>query len=358
MLFFACVLVCLSAEAGHMTFPGAEWERRSPERLGLDAAALDTVAEKLGGRGCIVRDGYVVKTWGDQAERDDWFSSAKPVLSTLLFFALQEGLVKSVDQPIRDFGWPLQGKDEGITFRHLGAMTSGYMRPEGPGEAWSYNDFAIQLYQMTLFDKVFKGDARAVAEALRRLGALHLQDGLEFNKKRRISASPRDFARICWFWLNRGRWGSKQVLAAHYFDALQRPQVSRNLPVTRDTDQEDDYLGIGSYGGASNHFNDMGPGVYGFNWWFNATGGTHPDSAVWPDAPADLYMSLGAHGNSSVIIPSLRLVLVCARGKWGSHEPGDPASPMNTLLKTLAEAAGWRRGPARIPGGVNAPRQY
>ena len=74
--------------------------------------------------------------------------------------------------------------------------------------------------------------------------------------------------------------------------------------------------------------------------------------------PADLYMSLGAHGNSSVIIPSLRLVLVCARGKWGSHEPGDPASPMNTLLKTLAEAAGWRRGPARIPGGVNAPRQY
>ena len=43
MLFFACVLVCLSAEAGHMTFPGAEWERRSPERLGLDAAALDTV---------------------------------------------------------------------------------------------------------------------------------------------------------------------------------------------------------------------------------------------------------------------------------------------------------------------------
>jgi len=56
-------------------------------------------------------------------------------LSTLLFFAMQEGLVKSVDQPIQDFGWPLKGKDGGITFRHLGAMTSGYMRPEGPGEA-------------------------------------------------------------------------------------------------------------------------------------------------------------------------------------------------------------------------------
>ena len=131
------------------TFPGSAWERRDAEKLGLDAAALDRIAEELGGRGCIVKDGYLAKTWGDQAEVGDWYSSAKPVLSTLLFFALQEGRVTSVDQPIADFGWPLQAKDQGITFRHLGAMTSGYARPEGPGEAWAYNDFAIQLYQKT-----------------------------------------------------------------------------------------------------------------------------------------------------------------------------------------------------------------
>ena len=131
------------------TFPGSAWERRDAEKLGLDAAALDRIAEELGGRGCIVKDGYLAKTWGDQAEVGDWYSSAKPVLSTLLFFALQEGRVTSVDQPIADFGWPLQAKDQGITFRHLGAMTSGYARPEGPGEAWAYNDFAIQLKQET-----------------------------------------------------------------------------------------------------------------------------------------------------------------------------------------------------------------
>ena len=84
----------------------------------------------------------------------------------------------------------------------------------------------------------------------------------------------------------------------------------------------------------------------------NAVGGNHPDSPVWPDAPSDLYMSLGAHGNSSVIIPSLRLVLVCAEGEWGLHEPGNPASPMNRLLKTLAEAAGWRRGPSVTVDGA------
>lgn len=109
----------------------------------MDPGPLREIADLLGGRGCVVKDGYVVKAWGDQSERSDWFSSAKPVLSTLLFRAITEGLVKSVDQPIADFGWPLQDKDRGITFRHLGAMTSGYRRPEGPGQAWAYNDYAI-----------------------------------------------------------------------------------------------------------------------------------------------------------------------------------------------------------------------
>ncbi len=55
-----------------------------------------------------VKDGFAVKSWGDQAERRDWLSSAKPVLSTLLFSAIQEGKVKSVDQPLADFGWKLK----------------------------------------------------------------------------------------------------------------------------------------------------------------------------------------------------------------------------------------------------------
>ena len=37
-------------------------------------------------------------------------------------------------------------------------MTGGYARPEPPGAAWAYNDFAIQLYQKTLFDRVFRAD--------------------------------------------------------------------------------------------------------------------------------------------------------------------------------------------------------
>src|SRR3990172_11138829 len=127
-------------------FPGASWVHKDPTELGLKKESLEKLAGDLGGRGCVIKEGYVVHEWGDQAEVGDWFSSAKPVLSTLLFFALEEGKVKSVDQPITDFGWELIPKNRTMTFRHLGAMTSGYARPEKPGEAFSYNDYAINLY--------------------------------------------------------------------------------------------------------------------------------------------------------------------------------------------------------------------
>ena len=189
LLLLGCVGCCLTAllaTLGCRTssrtwahFPGKSWEQREPAALGLDAATLDQLAKQLGGRGCVVKDGYVVKSWGDQAQVSDVLSSAKPVLSTLLFFAIEEGLAKSVDQPIVEFGWELKEKDRGITFRNLGAMNSGYARPEGPGEAWAYNDYAIQLYQKTLFDKVFKEDAKVAAENPKRLGALGLEDGLD-----------------------------------------------------------------------------------------------------------------------------------------------------------------------------------
>jgi len=340
-----------AAQADEPRFPGKDWESGPPAALGMSAEKLDQLAEYLGGRGCVVKDGFVVKTWGDQAQRSDWLSSVKPVLSTLLFFAVEEGLVRSVDQPIADLGWDLKPKDRTMTFRHLGAMTSGYARPEAPGAAWAYNDFAIQLYQKTLFDKVFKADARAVAEDSGRLGALGPQDGLEFGSRRRLSASVRDFARIAWFWLNRGRWGERQVLPRRYFDEYMRPQTPKNLPATQKA-ATDDYLGIGSYGGGSDHFTQFGAGIYGFNWWFNDTGRLHPDARTWPDAPPDTFMSIGAGGNNSVIIPSLGLVLASARGNWGDLDAGNPDSRFNRCIRLLVEAASAPEVHAATPSGT------
>ena len=340
LLVVGGTIVSQAALSDSFVFPGRAWESREPDQLGLKADRLDELAALLGGRGCVIKNGYVVKAWGDQARVEDWLSSAKPVLSTMLFFAIEEGLVKSVDQPISEFGWPLKEKDRTMTFRHLGAMSGGYARPEAPGEAWAYNDNAIQLYQQTLFDKVFKEDAKVATENPRRLGALQFEDGLKFSEKRRISASVRDFARITWFWFNKGRWGDQQVLPRRYFDDYMMPQTAKNLPVSRPA-KTDDYLKIRSYGGGSEHFTRDGAGIYGFNWWFNGTGRQHWDNWTWPDAPKDTVMSLGAGGNNTAIIPSLGLALVCAGGTWADLRAGDPASKINQALKLLAASAGY-----------------
>lgn len=335
-------LASAAAEGGRQpVYPGRQWQMRDPADLGLDPAPLDRLAGFLGGRGCVVKDGWVVKAWGDQAKPGDLLSSAKPVLSTLLFFAIAEGRVGSVRTRVGDFGWDFLPKDRTMEFQHLGDMTSGYARPEPPGAAFSYNDYAIQLYQKTLFDRVFREVPERVANAPARLGALGLEDGLRFKpSNRRIYASARDFARIAWFWLQRGSWNGEPVLARNFFERYQRPQVPAGLPHTAKA-PTNDYLGIGTYGGESDHFTQFGPGLYGFNWWYN--GRFRPGSSAlnWPDAPADAFMSIGARGNCSVMLPSLNMVLVSLAGNWGKTmiDPGNAATPANHAIALAAGAA-------------------
>ncbi|MEX2170753.1 MAG: serine hydrolase [Pirellulales bacterium] len=344
---FAANLAIAAVCAADITFPSSEWEVKRPPELGLDDSRLEAVALALGSRGCVVKNGYVVKAWGPQEEKGDWYSSAKPVLSTLLMFAVKEGKAKSFDQPLADFGWELSPKDRPMTLRHLANMTSGYARPEEPGQAWAYNDYAIQLYQKTLFDKVFQGEPETVFHDPQRFGVLELQDGFSFRQKnRRMSASVRDFARIAWFWLNRGNWNGTQVLPRHYFDENMKPQVPKDLALSSDA-KTNDYLQIGTYGGESNHFSKSGPGIYGFNWWFNDTGIHHPHTRTWPDAPDDTVMSLGHRGNCSVLIPSLNLVVVAAEADWGEFEPGQIDAQLNQGLKLIVEAGTPQEAPGR-----------
>jgi CubicO group peptidase (beta-lactamase class C family) len=299
-------------------------------------ALLAGIGPELGGRGCVLRGGRTVKTWGDQAERRDVLSSAKPVMTTLLFFAIQEKKLRDLNEPIRNYGWDLAEKDRSMTFAHLTAMTSGYGRPEAPGKAWAYNDFAINLYQKTLFDRLFQ---QAPEEVGARLGnALGLEDGLAFRPtNRRLSASVRDFARIAQFWLDKGEWKGQRILPKKLFDRYCRPQTHRDLPPTQKA-ETNDYLKIRSFGGGSDHFTDYGAGIYGGNWWFNGTGRLHPNAITWPGAPRDTFMSIGAGGNCAVMIPSKRLVLVAMGANWGKHEPGNAASPTNQHLLALVQS--------------------
>lgn len=320
-----------SAYNYEIVFPGAAWQFKEPAELGLDGARLDEFANRVGGVGCIVRQGYMVKTWGSQNSKGDWASAAKPVISTMLFFAVQEGLLTSVNERIEYWGWDLLPKDTTMEFYHLANMTSGYARGEAPGAAWAYNDYAISLYAKTLFDRVYQTSADSAATDPNRLGALNFQDGSIFSSRSGygLYTSPRDFARIGWLWCNKGYWNGRHLLPQSFFDEYMKAHVPASLP--RTTVAGSDYLGVGTYGGGSDQ-TQYGPGIYGFNWWLN------PNRSNWPDVPEDAVQANGHWGGEVLtVIPSLSLV-VANRGNNGSFEPGNPDSTMNQNLKLLVEA--------------------
>jgi CubicO group peptidase (beta-lactamase class C family) len=316
-----------------IVFPGATWEVRTPEEVGLNSSVLDQFASSIGGQGVIIKDGYLVKSWGSQTTKFDWASAAKPVVSTLLFFAIEEGILSGVNDLIFNWGWALTPEDQTMTFHHLANMISGYSRGEAPGEAWAYNDYGIKLYKLTM-ERVFGTSLNDAA--LQRLSALDFQDGGLFGSRGGlgISTTPRDFARIGWFWLNKGNWDGVQLLPEHYFDNYRKPHVAGDLP--RTTIIGSDYLGIGTDGGGSDQ-TAYGPGIYGYNWWFNSNVGVS-NQTTWPDAPLDTFQANG-HWNQEVmtVIPSLNMV-VAAKGSWGSFIPGDNNSGMNQKLKLLVDA--------------------
>ncbi len=319
-------------------YPGAVWETKTPAEVGLRSAALGSLAASIGGVGSVVRNGYMVYTWGDQTAKADWASAAKPVLHTLLAFAIQEDRLESFDERIGNWvlagtGGVLRPEDEPITFLQLMNMTSGYAVIDVPGAAWAYNDTASNL-KNRLIGAILGEPLEPQLQS--RLAPLQLEDGslLTTRGGYGISTTTRDFARIAWFWMNRGNWRSEQLLGSPFFDEYMRAQVPGDLPPSAGPDV--DYLNAGTVGGGTDQ-SVYGPGIYGAAWWFNDTVGT-TGLRAWPDAPLDAFQANGHWDREVVVmIPSLNL-LVAARGAWGTFVPGDPTSGMNQRLRILTQA--------------------
>jgi len=137
-LWLACV-----AAAHAQYFPdAASWQHRKPDEAGLDAARLrDAVdfaianeskaprdlaiahyqtfgrepfgvavgpfKERGAATGLIVRNGYIVAEWGDPARVDMTFSVTKSFLSSVVGVAFDRGLIRSLDDPVRDSVGPI-----------------------------------------------------------------------------------------------------------------------------------------------------------------------------------------------------------------------------------------------------------
>jgi CubicO group peptidase (beta-lactamase class C family) len=329
-------------------FPGAHWRMIAPERAGMSSNKLAQFAELVGGRGCVVRHGAMVFTWGDQAKSSDVASAFKPLLSTLMFIAVQEGKISSVDEPVAKFEPRLaslnNGKDAALTWRHLASQTSGYGWSEKPGEAYAYNDYALALYYDTLTQKVFGTDGTEVLRT-RLAEPLQFEDAFIFNafgannRPGRLALSCRDFARFGLLYLRSGDWNGKQILTPEFARMAISSPISPSTPLTRAIDAE--VLPKQRSIGGTKNITSVGPGYYSFNWWLNTT--NQSGQRLFVDAPADACFASG-HGGMRVlaIFPSLDLIACWNDSKIDDHDksPGNPNTKNNRAIKLLIESCG------------------
>src|SRR5919204_6076867 len=115
-----------------------DWQHRAPGEVGIDAAKLDEVVkfavanespstkdlamdlaltfgrepfgnligptkERGAANGLVIRHGYIVAEWGDVRRVDMTFSVTKSFLSTVVGLAWQKGLIRDVNDRVRDY---------------------------------------------------------------------------------------------------------------------------------------------------------------------------------------------------------------------------------------------------------------
>jgi len=178
----AFVSVCAHAQP---YFPDATWQRKAAAEVGMDAARLKEAVEfaiaaevknprdltlnhyQTFGRephgeaigpikdrgdptGVIVRRGYIVAEWGEPLRVDMTHSVSKSLLSSVIGVAFDRGMIKSLDDTVRDYVPPIQVKDtpgllylfetphnRTITWDHMLRQTSDW-----EGTLWGKPDWA------------------------------------------------------------------------------------------------------------------------------------------------------------------------------------------------------------------------
>jgi len=346
LLVIAGALLATQAAPAAEAFPGKRWQTCSPSEVGLSGEKLAALTNLVGGRGCVIRHGKLAFKWGDPSKSSDVASAFKPLLSTLLWVGIQEKQLAGPDALVTDFEPRLKtlndGKDASMTWRHLASQTSGYGLSEKPGEAYSYNDFALALYYDTLTERVFGTNGTEVLRT-RLAEPLQFEDRYTFNafgqnnRPGRLALSCRDFARFGLLVLRQGRWGGRQLIPASAFAAMTNSLVPPSLPLT--LGKEAAMLPNQRSIGGTRNITPVGPGYYSFNWWLNSTNAA--GQRLFVDAPLDAFAASG-HGGMRVLflVPSLDLIVCWNDSRIDDQDksPGNPATKMNQATRLIRES--------------------
>jgi CubicO group peptidase (beta-lactamase class C family) len=323
------------------TFPRESWATASPEQVQLSPEKLRSLAQLAGGRGVVIRHGYLAYSWGDVAKPADVASAFKPVLSHLLLMAVQEKRIASPDDRVADFEPRLEtlngGKDAGITWRHLASQASGYGLSEAPGQAWAYNDYALALYYDTLTQNVFQSEGTDLLKTYL-ADELGFQDPYTFNafgpkdRPGRLALSVRDFARFGLLYLRHGKWRDKQLLDPKLVKLALTSPVDKDLPQSAGKDA--DMLPRQRTIGGTKTITPKGPGQYSFNWWRNLP--DKKNQPLFPALPQDAFIASGHGGKRRLsIIPRWDLIVSWNDAAFKELDDPDLQKTMRLLVESV-----------------------
>lgn len=251
------------------------------------------------------------------------FSMAKSYISVLIGFALQDGKIKSLDQPVGDFieSFKTGGKEK-ITIKHVLMMSSGlswdesYAGPfsittkayygtdlkkiidqqeaiEPSGVEFKYLSGNTQVLALILENATGKKVADYASEKIS-IPLGHEQDAfwsLDTKDGREkayccISTNARDFARIGQLYLDSGKWNNQQLLDKDF--VLESLKPNKLLHSTSKT---------------PSHF-------YGYHWW------------LIPEYNQNIFYARGILGQYIIGIPDKNIVIVRLGHDRGERREG------------------------------------
>jgi CubicO group peptidase (beta-lactamase class C family) len=356
---FVAAVLALQAITAHasdyLPSAGATWAMRLPEKAGFDPAKLRAAIDfaiaqespaprdlalattlnfarepydaligptlpRGAPTGLVIRHGYLVAQWGEPDRADMTFSVTKSFLSTLVGIALDRGLIRSVNDPVRGYmpAGPFESEhNRSITWNQMLRQTSNWQgtlwgkpdwadRPTGddplawptlpvpaPGAAWEYNDVRVNLLALAALH-VWKQPLpdvlkREVMDPIGASSSWHWEgyenSWVEIDGQRMHSVpggghwgggmfiSAWDQARFGLLCLQRGRWGSRQIYSEQWYRFASTPT-------------------------------DVHPAYGVMNWFLNT------DRKSLPAAPADAIAHVGNGANMIYVDPEHDLVVV------------------------------------------------
>lgn len=283
-----------------------DWQAKTPEQAGFDPARLDAaikfaiasenpatkdlavdLATTFGREpfdtpigpvqprgalnGVIVRHGYVVAEWGETSRVDMTFSVTKSFLSTVVGLAVEKGLIRDVNDPVRDYvpgtGLFDLSHNSTITWDHLLRQTSDWQgtlwgkpdwadRPEGqtpadwpnrrlsePGTRYKYNDVRVNVLALAALHVIRQPLPQVLrTEVMDPIGASNTwrwqgydNAWIDLDGQRMQSMtggghwgggmfiSARDMARFGYLFLRNGKWRDRQIVSPKWIEMARTP---------------------------------------------------------------------------------------------------------------------------------------